>query len=70
LGPPQSAQAFAAEDLSYALLSVSACSYPAKEQLVCSDASSGPSEQWIQWQNFLDKNLEAEMDAVHLRAQV
>ena len=70
LGQPQPAQAFAAEDLPYALLSVSAYSYPAKDQLACSDVSAGLGEQWVQWLNFPDKTLKAEMDAVHLRAQV
>jgi hypothetical protein len=56
LGLPQPAKAIAAEDLPYALLSVSAYS-PAKDQLARSEVSAGLGQQWVQWLNLPDKNL-------------
>jgi hypothetical protein len=75
LGTPQPAQPEAATDLDYALLSQAAYGdltkdKPGQEE-PCVDAKKIlASEGWTMLPNFPGKDLEKEMDAVHLRVEV
>jgi hypothetical protein len=69
-GPPQRAQASAAEDLPYAWLSTAAYGSPtstkAAEITKFKEGSAGLSDQWRLWTDFPDADLENEMKSVHL----
>lgn len=73
-GPPQPAQAYAAEDLPYAWLSTAAYGSPtstkAAEITKFKEGSAGLGDQWCLWTDFPDPDLQNEMTSVHLRAQV
>jgi hypothetical protein len=75
LGRPQPAQPEAAIDLDYALLSLAAYgdikkNKPDKEnsRIDANELLSGMG--WSRWTTFPETNLQAKMDAVHLRAEV
>jgi hypothetical protein len=69
-GPPQRAQASAAEDLPYAWLSTAAYGSPtstkAAEITKFKEGSAGLGDQWRLWTDFPDADLENEMKSVHL----
>jgi hypothetical protein len=73
-GPVQSAQPSAAEDLPYAWLSTAAYGSPtstnADEISKFKEGKAGLGDQWCLWTDFPDADLLAEMNSVHLRAQV
>jgi hypothetical protein len=73
-GEPQRAQACAAKDAPYALLSFAAYASPsskeAKDVSTFEEVSAGLGERWQRWPDFPDAVLLKEMNAVHLRAQV
>jgi hypothetical protein len=73
-GDPQPAQASAAEDLPYALLSYVAYASPsskeAKDVCVFNEAHDELGPDWYLWPDFLDADQQNEMNSVHLRAQV
>jgi hypothetical protein len=75
LGPPQPAQPEAAIDFDYALLSLAAYGdvkkdKPDKEEPCINARAVLEDEGWSQWPNFPGTDLQKEMDAVHLRAEV
>jgi hypothetical protein len=73
-GPPQPAQACAAEDLPYAWLSTAAYGSPTSTKAADStkfqEGSAGLGDLWSRWTDFPDGDLQNEMTSVHLRAQV
>jgi len=73
-GDPEPAQASAAEDLPYALLSFSAYADPSsrdeKDVATLTEAQTGLGAQWHRWPDFPGPDLQKEMNSVHLRAQV
>jgi hypothetical protein len=73
-GDPQPAQASAAEDLPYAMLSFAAYADPSSENqkdvATLREAQAGLGEQWCRWPDFPGADLQTEMKSVHLRAQV
>ncbi|MGA2889255.1 MAG: hypothetical protein ABSE51_14495 [Terracidiphilus sp.] len=75
LGRPQSAQPEAQIDLDYALLSLAAYgdikkNKPDREDSLIDANKLLSSMGWSMWTTFPQTNLQAQMDAVHLRAEV
>jgi hypothetical protein len=73
-GDPQPAQAYASEDLPYAWLSTVAYGSPTStkpdEKAKFTKGKAALGDQWSMWSDFPNADLQAEMDQVHLRAQV
>ena len=73
-GDPQPAQACASEDLPYAWLSTAVYGSPTStkpdEKAKFTEGKAALGDQWSMWLDFPHADLQAEMDRVHLRAQV